>query len=432
MQKKYLKDNDMFLFFCALITSLVFFRDIYGLNFNKFTIVALVGIAAFLLSYQKLIVLFCYLIPFFSGISGNYIIVILCIAILLKTKQKIGYPLIMSLITIIIFELFNSFGYGVKIIDLLMYFFTMFTIAVLLNIDRDRIDITQIIFAYSVGSVIVLTIILINTLSLISLGDFFSRGYRFGNVLDLSFKNVEGMILSNDQNFVAYSSIIGISSLILALGADKTIRPINRKLAYLCISLLAFYGILTISRAFIISFILLISFYLFNYFIVRYNFKNFLITLLLLIIFYLIIQKFFPVVIETFTQRFSESDISGGRNDINKYYISFFLGNFRVFFLGTGIFHMMDVADYKTTIHNAILQVLVSYGVVGSLAFISLYYLLVKNEMKSLLKKIHFEAVLPHLLGLIIIQSLPFISPYYNMIPMIITAFAFRFNDKLN
>lgn len=404
----------------------IYLRDVIGINVNKYIILFILCTPIlFFLSTKSNIILLSYLIPFFSGIPSNYIFVVIILSILIKTEVKVSNSLYLCIIGILSIELLNNLNYNFKVFEFLMYGIYLFSIIKILSLGDNNISNTKNIYAFSIGLLMCNIIIFLNTLTVFDIDTLITNGYRYGNVLDL--KATESMILTHDQNFIGYMCILSISSIAICINNIR-MKKTKKTLLLLLNILNSYFALLAASRAFIICLICLFIWIIFKRFITGKIFSIFYMCSLILTL-YIILMSLFPTVLESIIDRFYEQDITGGRTEINSYYIDFIKNNPIYLFFGTSILSMMEVAFYPSTIHNATLQIIVGYGVVGSLFFLASICILLKNEIKKFeIKMLRIKAndFIPFLLGLLMIQTIPFISPYYFMLPMIISIFALR------
>lgn len=417
----------------VLVPTLIYLRDVTGININKYFFLLIISVASLFLSVKSNVVLLSFLIPFFSGIPSNYIFIVLMISIITKVNTKVPSSMYLCIIGILCIELLNNINFEFKFFEFIMYSIYLFSIITLLSLKKENISNVMNVYSFSVGLVFCNIIIYFNTMTVIDFNTLINSAYRYGNVLDL--KPTSSMILTHDQNFIGYMSILSISSLILSMSNYKENKKMSKLLAIILISFNLFFAVLAASRAFILCLIVFILWSLIKSIFIKRSIKSFIIMLLAIGTLYVIIFNFFPEVFKNIIDRFNEEDITGGRIDINNYYIQFIEMNPRYLLFGTSILSMLEVAHYPSTIHNATLQIIVAYGLVGSLFFIALIFVILKREIFKFNYKftnLNIDNFVPLILGVLMIQTIPFISPYYFMLPLIISIFAMRIkNDNL-
>ena len=414
-----------------MVVLLIGIRDIAGVNINKYIFLAIISISVFaFLNVNFIIALFCFLIPLLAGLPGNYIIIVLCISLMLKGNMVFKQSTVILIILFLIVESFNIILHNAFFFELAMYSIFFLFVLVVLSI-KNNIDLHFCIISFSIGTFLALSIILMGTIKYVSFSALLLSSYRYGNILDLTVINK--MLLTHDQNYIGYLAIVGISSLILLLSTEKMKRKKLVKL--ICVFLvtsLTFYGMLTLSRAFIIAFIIhLLMYLMFNAKVSTKGLKKSLIFLIYITLLGMAINTFFPEIINNIINRFMYEEISGGRLQINAYYINLFFDNIKVFLIGTGVLPMLVEADYPFVIHNASLQILIGSGVIGSFVFIFWVVSIVKGELRKVSSKVKMKSLIPLIVTLVIVQSIPFLNPYYGILPMLIPIFAFRLNDEL-
>jgi hypothetical protein len=403
----------------ALISVLIYFRDINGISFNKFILVLIAGAAFVILNESEAVALIAYLIPLFSGLPGNYILGFASIIILFKRGNNIVLSkAVLAPIIILLMELVHLFTPPSTLGE--FYIYSVYIIALtLLLLDKKVIyDNELIIFSYSLVVVFAMTEILINTMNNLTLANIMQYGVRIGNLTNV-IGNLKGstMILSNDQNMLGYYCAISISALLVISYKKVSSYVITIPI----IAITTFYGILSMSRAFIIVIGIILTIYIGNSLRDSWKgIKNILMLFIIIAIVAICVNIFFPQVIEMIATRFNSSDITGGRGAILGEYDNFILSSVWSLFFGSGLQNMNIKANLASAPHNAIQQTIVAYGVFGF--FIVAWWLgaMYKNSRRGTPKKINLVFLLPCFTLCMYLQSLQFLSPYTLMLPMII------------
>lgn len=421
------KQNFILISLFILVPILIYLRDVTGLNINKYFFLLIISIATLFLSVKSNVILLSFLIPFFSGIPSNYIFIVLIASITIKVNTKIPSSMYFCIIGILCIELLNNINFNFKFFEFIMYSIYLFSIATILSLKKENVSNLMNVYAFSIGLVLCNVIIYFNTMTVLDFSTLINSSYRYGNVLDL--KPTTSMILTHDQNFIGYMSILSISSLFLSINYYKENKKTLKLLTIILISFNLFFAVLAASRAFILCLIIFVAWSLLKSIFIKRSIKSFVIMCLMIGTLYLIILNVFPELFKNIIERFNEKDITGGRIDINNYYIQFIKSHPEYLLFGTSILSMLEVAQYPSTIHNATLQIIVAYGLIGSLLFLSLIFVILKREISKIddeFMNLKIDDFIPLILGVLMIQTIPFISPYYFMLPLVISIFAMR------
>jgi O-antigen ligase len=178
-------------------------------------------------------------------------------------------------------------------------------------------------------------------------------------------------------------------------------------------------GIFTFSRAYILLFTIL----LFVYVLLT---KRKTITIILISISIACVIYFFAFalenVIEGFTGRFDEQDVSGGRVDLFKQYNEIWSSKISYMLFGVGAICSRHL-DVGESMHNATQQIYVSYGIVGIIVFVAVILAFKKRYIGANTSLMYF---LPFFACFAYSQSIQFWNPYYLIFPYLATAYAIK------
>jgi O-antigen ligase len=265
-----------------------------------------------------------------------------------------------------------------------------------------------------------LFIILFSSLKYVGLNDMVMHGVRFGDVSTLS-GNTAGMVLSNNQNNIAYYCVLALSCMLILIYKYKA----NKIAYYFLLSIPVIFGLLTVSRSFILvaAFILI----LYMVFMIKKSKKNIfhLIYLFafLLLGYFLALTKY-PDLFQNIFNRFQSQDVLGGRGELFAVYNHYLFSHLDAFLVGTGLFPMVSTVNAGNVPHNGFQQVLVAYGIIGLCAFLFLLYLILKNAINK--QKVDLVFYLPFIAMIVFIQTLQLLDPYELMMPIIIAFCSIR------
>jgi hypothetical protein len=407
--------------FIAAIAILIVTRDIVGMPVNKYIFVMVSTAAFILLDYVNLICSIAFLFPLFSGLPSNYIIVIAVVLIMTKRGLSFTFSQLLYMCIIILGEAIHLFGFlSIDKNEVVTYFAH---IAIILKVTLDRTTqylYRRTIICFLIGIMVQLFIILFSSLKYVGLNDMVLHGVRFGDVSTLS-GNTAGMVLSNNQNNIAYYCVLALSCMLILIYKYKA----NKIAYYFLLSIPVIFGLLTVSR----SFILVAAFILILYmaFMIKKSKKNIfhLIYLFafLLLGYFLALTKY-PDLFQNIFNRFQSQDVLGGRGELFAVYNHYLFSHVDAFLVGTGLFPMVSTINAGNVPHNGFQQVLVAYGIIGFCAFLFLLYLILKNAINK--QKIDLVFYLPFIAMIVFIQTLQLLDPYELMMPIIIAFCSIR------
>ncbi|PTI71936.1 O-antigen ligase family protein [Mammaliicoccus vitulinus] len=265
-----------------------------------------------------------------------------------------------------------------------------------------------------------------------NLFDFFNEIRRFG-FLPGNEENEKISLIINPNTIGKYAALI-ISGSIALLQLGKL------KLNALTIIIL-FYtlviGFLTLSRTFILIFIVIFMIYVTTNFTIKNAIKIVMISILLLCITIIILLN--QNLSQALNTRIFESDnITGSRIEIYEGYLRTILQNDHIFIFGVGMqdynLKFNNYSDYiSESSHNVIIEILSIWGVIG--LFLILMFI-VKTLIQSNLYKIKglsqkILLCLPVLTIFISALAGQYFISYYHTFCVTFLAFAFIYSDEV-
>lgn len=204
------------------------------------------------------------------------------------------------------------------------------------------------------------------------------------------------------SNGTGLMCLLGITILI-----SRYLMNDNKKNRDILISLFFILcGLLTQSRAFLVG--LAATVILFSIFVYKerdLKLRYVLGVTILAIISIYIYMNYLPESVDALLERFAthEGDITNGRTSINGYYIENMFNDLQGALFGYGL---MSYRDYLggQSIHNALLEVFISWGILGGWISIAWIYNLIKTQIMSLRRPLLYT-VIPMCIVLLMVQS---------------------------
>lgn len=178
--------------------------------------------------------------------------------------------------------------------------------------------------------------------------------------------------LYSDPNYLSLVLIISCISLLIMV---KT-KMLEKRYLILC-AFLVYFGLFTISKSFYIMLVIVSVFYLILS-IKRRQYGATLLFVFFAIIVIVFLIKSNPVLFDYFIKRlFYSTDITTGRTEIWKQYISYFVSNPFQLIFGSGI----SASKFTTVAHNTYIDFLYYYGIVNTFVFFLGVYLALKGHI---------------------------------------------------
>ena len=144
--------------------------------------------------------------------------------------------------------------------------------------------------------------------------------------------------------------------------------------------ILFIYGALTISRNFILSTIVL-----FLLFLLFSELKRKIWYMIIPIVLLVIINEISPAILENILKRFQVDDITNGRGEITLEYFRSWLERVDAMLFGFGIQDYQIKYNVSESIHNATMEILLVWGIIGFVAFSSLVVTAISKNMKNMI-----------------------------------------------
>ena len=393
-------------FLALLFVCLILMRDVFGVSINSNVFIALPVVFFIINDINLLIAAMVFLIPLCPGIPYVTVYLIGIMVIFIKEYKDMRFSPLLLVCVLLLFILEAFLGFNIKaelnLTEIIRLFGIIFlSFLVLPSYRGNENDYALILKSFLWGFFVMVVAIISQYLSVYSLSDFLSLGIRVGNVASF-FKLDPGLRISNNQNVLGIlcSTAIYVS---LILFYKKTTS--KRYIIFIPIAML--FGLLTQSRNFIFSAILILLYYmLVLLFSKTQNAKRFLSSFLLIVILlfgiFFIVTSYFPQYIENLTNRFEVDDLTGGRAVLLELYNEFMRDNPLYITFGAGLVGYSQVSGIDKSTHNGFQQVFVSWGIVGCFIVAVLMYQLYKTA--SMAQKFNALRLLPFLIYIFSMQ----------------------------
>lgn len=379
-----------------LIWGLLIVRDYIGIRIPFYTFSGVILFFAFFLPRKAIVHIAVFLIPLSNAMNFRPILGMLALIYLIKKQiaKRRYFTYTYSgviLLAIMLFELFHlvvePFSLSVYISYFCVY---MFVFVVLCDADRrwcDRDTVMIFVFGVIVSNLLILGLMLIK--SSMSFMSYISSLSRLGRVDAESFTS--NYYLKNNPNAIANQAVVAISCL-FALYSDRQEK--SKVFLLICLTFLIAIGAMTVSRMFIVALCTIILWYMIS--ANRGNRSRIAAVLIFLAFVLLVIYCAFPNVIDSYISRFTNSKTpeTKTRLSIIKYYVKYMGDNFARSLFGIGMQDQEVKANYVVVSHNMILDVYVSWGLIGLILAMMFLVCVIKEYSQKSKSKMQYIAIL--------------------------------------
>ena len=300
---------------------------------GKLLFVLLAIVYAIISDYSHLMMGTAFLLPLANGLPGNYIFPLLCVIIVVKGWKKLQVnPLVWFAFTLIIIsELLHIllFASAPNVSNYIGYCAAIFLLLVVGGSDDEGSDNSKNALAFCIGSVVMLTVILLN-FSMMMESQIQDIGIRVGDTS--LFGDEDKMTLGTNPNNIGLYSIATISISFSLWFYKKT--PLW---SFVILAALAFIaGMSSMSRTWMLSLIV------FGFFFLLFNKgKSYIPTIIVIVIavgIYLLFERSGSNAVDMFVERFRGSEINtaGSRTILFAAYHNWMFANGWALIFGTG------------------------------------------------------------------------------------------------
>ncbi len=369
-------------------------------------------------------------VPFSVGFQYKFGILICLAVYLVKYFKdiKFRWPVIISFAVLIVWELLHVVIGGEPFYAFLRSVCELILIFFIAIISLKYVDYVFIIRVFAVACFGIMVILFIEQLSQndFVFEDIFYRKFRFGQNYEA--KDEFGLVFNpNMLGFICSFCISVILQLI-----------ISKKANVLDFSLLipfVFFGVMTMSRAFLLCLAVIILMFLFagKISVKKKLIRAGIVAGALAVIAFLVFLLM-PSVVEKFIGRFETDDISNGRIDLFVFYTKHIFSSFKNAMFGIGLQNVGGklqtlYPDAYEVCHHGLQQIVIAWGIPGFIVFAIFTYYIIRNS----LKKVKFSILnfMPMLLILVDIQLSQFISDGKVLIMFAISLLSINFNFEL-
>lgn len=377
-------DKVFYIYLLAMLT-LIFLRNVVGINIPVYFLLLLTLIPAFFGSNDHIIATAVCCIPMSIAFQFKYALLICIFAIILKQsgKIRINRPLIL-LIFMMVWELLHLFYGEFSIIEYYRNIAELLFLMIFLSINLKSVNYRLIFRAFSFVTVSICFIMLYLQMK--------QHGFRIEEVFGQGFRNFRfgqanttavNYGLNINPNRLGFICNLSTTSILMVIKRhEKSIFD----LALLLLSII--FGLMTLSRTYVIILMFIVIFYII---ILKGTFKQKalyiggIVATATMSIF--LIRMINPTIFENLLLRFKEEDLLGARDHLFVFYNKHIFSSFTYFFFGIGLQSFKEKINsiYNVNInvpHNGFQEIWVAWGIVGFILFILMFGSLIKEAKR--------------------------------------------------
>jgi len=392
------KDNhsrSLFYAGMAIFIGLIFVKNLFMEDIPVLAILAVASAVALISDRDELCAMAVCCIPLSSAFQYKYFIFICMLIYLMKYYVDLrittaAFPLFLMLV----WELLHGFSGTFSIVEYARGFAELIFCTFLLLTVRRKVDYPFVCRMLATVTICILSIAFFKILRdyNYSFEAAFSGGYRFGE------QGEEGNYLlsfnANGLGFICNLAMVGLMQLNLVRRGTFA--------NYVMIAVLFLFGVMTMSRSFMLCFALIMCCYALAR--AGRNRKRVFRTVIMIVFIgalILAVYRFVPVLFEQYLGRFMEDDVSGGRTELLVFYTKHIFSDVKYLFFGIGLQDIIGkLADIYGNIsvnvpHNGIQEILVCWGLPGFVFFV--WHLLTMVKKSKRLKGVRKHRLLSYM-----------------------------------
>ena len=371
-KSKVQREENHYLFSLGMVLMIasIFARNILHLSIPVAVILAIGACVALVSTRNEMIVLAVCCIPMSSAFQYKYLIFICIVVYAVKYGKdiKISASLV-PLILMMVWELLHGLFFPFSLVEYFRGFSELIFCTFLMMVAPSKINYKMVSRWLAISSICMMSIVLLNLLDKTGYNftAIFEGAYRFG-VGNVDAENFGVNYNANGLGLIANLSIAGLLQLI----ASKKHHLID----YLMVMILTVFGVMTMSRAFLVCFVLIfVMFALSGVSTLSAKIKRICLIAVRLTMLWLFVYTLMPTVYATFVARFHVDDISNGRNDLFIFYAQHILSGPLYILFGVGRQNYGEIVNkiHQTSwdvCHNGAQELVVCWGLLGLVLFV--------------------------------------------------------------
>lgn len=407
----------------ALTSAILVVHNVVDVELPNVIMGAVLAIPLFILPYRQYICYLFFTMPITFGVHGVYT-VLMSGSLLLRLKN-VTMPQYLVVLAFLILEITSmAFGPAVESrnAEIIMYisYIAVFVFTLFYVSDDETYSNCVKYYCYGMSFTLIVLFLRLFLASDFDIDDILSGDMRAGVTMgDDEFVKKTSTYIEANANAVAFYAITLYSTLLVAMPKLN----INKIVYILLVIVSIIAGILTFSRTWLISLLLVTVLYLFSS---KLKSKIMLLWLIIPVIaIVLSSSQVLDYVSVAYATRFDDNTLqtAGGRTILFAEYNNFLFNNPQYIPIGTGVINYKDICMCSNSIHCGLQQVYICQGLAGVILFVLICVMFVRRCVKGRLK---FVQCLPLLSVLFFNQTIQLLNPHALILPFVCVAYLLK------
>lgn len=409
--------HSWFYFCMVLLWGTLILKNLFEINVPVFAFLVYAVMICLSGNRSEMVALAFSCIPLSTSLQYKYIILIVILFYVLKYRNEIQHMPSWSLfgVYIMVWEIFHMGTMGFSITEYIRSFTELIFCILVFSSDNHDYDYSLIRRVLAITTTVVTGIILLNLLrNGNSLNSAFTQYYRFGASIE-KHESFSGAFNPNELGFICNLAIVGI--------LQEIYQKRQNLLSYIMLLVLAFCGVLTMSRTFLLcAAVLLVLFALSK----SNNIVKTLFRILIIGIvvggFYYLFTVLFPAANDILINRLEMSDFSNGRFELIEFFNRHIISSFNNLMFGIGLQNVSQkiISLYGRDVvpHNAVQEILLIWGIPGLFLVIVWLIKWIRGAIRSSRANVTYITLMPLILILLKVQFGQFFRSGKNILAL--------------
>lgn len=366
----------------AILMTITLAKYAFLLNIHKLILSLIVVLIALSGDKDEILATIMCCIPLHNSINFYVATTVCSVVLVFKYINEFRFKgHIILVLSMIIWELLHCLDGNLDIVSIITSISPLVVLMIIISLDIKHVDYLFVVRSMAIvwGG---LCFVQLANFAILTGGDFVSA---FANLQRL------GVYVGDDSlKLIAINpNTLGIISILITTGLYQfvSIRK-HKKIDILLISILLFFGMIASSKTFLVCFVtMVVLFVLGQYGNVFQKLKTFTIITLVSLLVVGIEALLFPETLEYLLNRFSDPDVTTGRDVLMRDYHNYIMNNIDVMFFGVGLNEfgkkVLDIGKVSFNLpHNGIQEIIIAWGIPGLIMMFTLFIIMIVKSKR--------------------------------------------------
>ena len=421
------KNSINYLFLWVCFFGLIYARYVLYIDFPRPILVVVFAMMAARANKEELLALSACCIPLHTSMNSYYGIGVCIIVYLIKYGKQMKFDVgFLPLLLLWIWELIHCFVYDYSVKDGFAFVLPCIMTLLVMYSPVEDVHYEKIMRTLSACTLFMcFTIICRLYLSSGDLQHLFVNMHRLGVSIEKVDAYKEAYF---NQNALAYFCLLSMTGLLQIFVSGK-----KKEMDLVMVFLLTLFGILTLSRTFMVCFVAMcILFFFAMKGSVSIKIKRILKISFIFIVLMLMLYVLFPDILGNMVERWQTKDITAGRVDVFAMYNNFIIHSAKSLFFGTGLGNMRSAVNayFMTNAmvsHNGFQEILIVWGIPGAVLSAAFLYCIVKRSRRRFPEQKLINYI-PLLLLLLKVQAGQLVTSVYTLLMFMLAYLSLTYN----